>query len=326
MLEALFHQLIADRTSHEYTAVPIASVPDAFLGVDAVGRPALFLRSSVPSSEAPLRTAQVSLRLSAPFALTSPSSEALEGLFNCLICEATDPASIGTFLILVEALINSNSGDAISDATIANFFRSVVRLFAVQPTRDLAGARQGLWGELFMMRSMEGFRFWSPFWHAEPGRRFDFSADGKRVEVKTALEGPRIHHFSHRQIYALPGEQILIASLIVNIDDAGMSLRQLMEECRQAILDTPHFMKLERAVRRAGMEDPSEPGPRYDPQAASLNLAWYASEDVPHFRVPEPPGVSDTRYRVDLSTAPRKDIDEVTTSLKQWFSTQFTAA
>lgn len=99
-------------------------------------------------------------------------------------------------------------------------------------------------------------------------RRFDFSNERRRVEVKTTLGGPRIHRFSHRQIYALPGEEIVIVSLILREEDAGLSLNQLITEARSAIKETPFFITLERAVRRAGMDLQTETGPAFDAEEA----------------------------------------------------------
>ncbi len=314
MLRELYEQIAADISGHRFTARPINAFQGAYLAVDSQQRPALFMPTTGSSSEPPLRTAQVSLRLSGRFTITPNNAEPVTGTFDCLACEATEAPAIQTFLVLVESFVAHQP----SDITISEFFRTIVRLFAMPAARDLTAERQGLWGELFMMRTVNGFAFWAPFWHTEPTRRFDFSSIGKRVEVKTALEGPRIHHFGHRQIYPVPGEEIVVASLLVTYDDAGMSLRDLILECRRETASTPQFMSLERAVRRAGMDDGDETGPKFDPTAAAINLAWFDSQDVPHFQVPEPPGVSDTRYRVDLSTAPPLDEGAVTNWLQNW--------
>lgn len=325
MLKTLYDQLRKDVSPHRFTATPLVSLPNAYLAIDSAGRPALFRRASGPSPEAPLRTAQVSLRLGMPFTITPRSTHSITGLFDCLSCETSERGAIETFLVLVDAYLANHSASNV-DTSLSTFFRSIVRLFAVPPSRDLAAERQGLWGELFMMRSVNGYEFWATYWHTEPTRKFDFSAAGRRVEVKTTSNGPRIHHFSHRQVYALAGEEIVIASLIVNADDAGLTLRELIDECRHAIAATPEFIRLERAVRRAGMDDPSESGPSFDERAASIALAWFGSADAPHFRVAEPPGVSDTRYRVDLSTAPQMDPDNVSTWLQLWEPVQLPAA
>lgn len=136
-----------------------------------------------------------------------------------------------TFLVLVEAFLGQG-GQCPDMARLTSFFRSMVRLFSVTPARDIEGQRQGLWGELFVMSGVRGFAFWAPFWHSETTRRFDFSASNRRVEVKTTVGPERIHHFSHRQIFALEGEEIVIASLLVCQEGTGLSLRELIQEAR----------------------------------------------------------------------------------------------
>jgi hypothetical protein len=246
------------------------------------------------------------------------STTTSRGFFHMLSCESSEKIEIDSFLMLLEAFLANRPQQGVGEDSLVSFFRSMLRLFSVERARDVDAERQGLWGELFMMRCTRGFRFWAPFWHNEVTRSFDFSAPSKRVEVKTAVGGQRLHHFSHRQIYALEGEEILIASLLVRPEDAGVSLRDLIDECRAALRDSLHFLKVERAVRHAGMEDASDAGPVFDASEAERQLAWFRSADAPHFRMPEPPGVSETRYKVDLSAASCLSPQDVEAWLSTW--------
>ena len=194
----------------------------------------------------------------------------------------------------------------------------MVRLFAVSPANDLLSERRGLWGELFMMSRVRGFQFWAPFWHGEVIRRFDFSHGRNRLEVKLTTRSERIHYFTHRQIYSSGSEDIFIASIVAGEDDSGLSLRRLILDSRSALVGTPDYIKLEKAVRHAGMQDSAETGPVIDATEAEVSLAWFRSIHVPHFRVPEPQGVSETRYKVDLSTAPQITEAETDEWLDTW--------
>lgn len=314
----IFREVRNNPSGHTFTVAPVPQCHGVFLGVDTVGRPCLFVSAGERSIEPPLRTAHVLLHLSTEYSLAIGSGWPNLGLFHSLCCETSDKPEVDTFLILVEAFLARHEGQPIAADTLTSFFRSMVRLFAVGMAQDVEAERQGLWGELFVMTRVRGFRFWAPFWHSEATRRFDFSASGRRVEVKTTVGVERIHHFSHRQVYAVEGEEIMIASLLLRKEDAGLSLRELVYDARTALQDTPFYLKLERAVRRAGMEEDSETGPIFDAIEASRELAWFRSTEAPHFRVPEPPGVSETRYKVDLSTAPRLDPWELEEWLNLW--------
>lgn len=314
----LFIRVKEGTSGHAFTAEQLPQHHEVYLAADTSKRPCLFVRAEQWLPEPPLRTAHVSLQSSQKYCLTLADGSKHEAPFHALCCETAEQSDVDTFLVLIEAFLTRHQKQIITGEVLVSFFRSMVRLFSVGHARDLEGERMGLWGELFMMSRVRGSQFWAPFWHSETTCRFDFSAPGRRVEVKTTLGAQRIHHFSHRQIYAEGGQEILIVSLLVREEDSGLSLRNLIYECRETVVSTPYSLKLERAIRSAGMENPSEIGPVFDPAEAERNLAWFRSTDAPHFRMPEPPGVSQTRYKVDLSTAPRLELQEVDVWLDSW--------
>ncbi len=317
-LAALLSELKDRPSGHAFTVAPVPGNQDVLLGVDTTGHPVLFVLAEAGVVEPPLRTDKVSLHIGQSYSLASINDSPRIELLHALRCETTDLPDVETFLLLAEAFLVRQEAGGADRHTLTSFFRSMVRLFAVTPAKDLQAERRGLWGELFMMSRVRGFRFWAPFWHSEVTRRFDFSCGRNRVEVKITTRPERTHHFSHRQIYAIEGDDIVVASILAAEDDSGLSLRQLIEDCRGALLGTPDYLKLEKAVRRAGMESSTEPGPVIGAAEAEESLAWFRSRDVPHFRVPEPPGVTETRYRVDLSTAPRLTTVELDEWLRLW--------
>jgi len=318
----LISKLKDNPSGHVFTVAPIPDNGDTYLGVDQAGRPWFFLRVQESGHDAPLRTAQITLFPAQEYSISFTDAGTQTEVLHALKCDALNPTDVSNFLVLVEAFLANNKGKHIDDEALSSFFRSMVRLFTIEPARDLKAERQGLWGELFFMRQTRGYVFWAPFWHSEITRMFDFSSSGNRVEVKTTTGGQRVHHFSHRQVYALEGEEIIIASLLLREDDAGITLQELVGECRNSLLGTRHYLRLEKAVRRAGMDDPSIAGPGYDAHQASDSLAFFRSTEVPHFRVSEPPGVSETHYKVDLSLAPYLSQEEIDNWLNAWLMAQ----
>lgn len=313
----IYRRLKNNPSGHVYTVASIPGRDNVYLGSDTAGHPCLFVTASERMSDPPLRTAQVSLQLSQEYNIALDEGQARRQSLHAMFCESLDKTDLESFLTLIEAFLARYQGKQIEGEHLSLFFRSMVKLFSVTQARDLQAERQGLWGELFMMRQTRGFRFWAPFWHSEVTRLFDFSNGQKMVEVKTVVGQLRIHHFSHRQIYAVGGEEIVISSLLLREEDAGLSLRVLIDECRESLLGTSAFLKLERAVRQAGMEDSDVVGPKFDAAQAETLMYWFRSTDAPHFRMAEPPGVSETRYKVDLSTAPVLPHNE----FEQWIDT-----
>ena len=310
-IHSLFSDLTVAKLKYPYTIVQIPRRNGIFIGMDSETRPCLFISASDKILEPMLRTTRLSLFLNQSYCLSFPDSSKKRGNFHALICQSTERDDAETFLSLVEVFLTNNPDQNSVSKKLVSFFRSMSRLFTINPARDLKAERQGLWGELFLMRQIRGVKFWAPFWHSEVMQLFDFSMLNKHVEVKTAIGNNRIHHFSHRQIYPKQGEEIIVASLLVNEDDKGLSLRILIDECRSALIQTNNYLKLESAIRHAGMAGCLDPGPMFNPVEANKSLGWFRSTDLPHFCMPEPPGVSQTSYRVDLSLASQFDTDEL---------------
>ena len=317
-LEDVFRKLKENPSGHAYTVMDLPGYENAVFGVDLAGHPVLFVRADKGALEPSLHTKMVSLYIGNNYFVSNPEGVSGNELLHALCCETDEPTQIETFIVLSDSFLKHNSGNRIERDDLISFFGSMVRLFEVTPARDVWSEQLGLWGELFMMSRVLGFRFWMPFWHNETTRRFDFSYDYRRLEVKTTTRPERIHHFSHRQIYAMENEEISIISLVVKEDDSGLSLRQLIQDCRKAILGTPGYLKLEKAVRQAGMDQTTDVGPKFDALEAETSLAWFRSTDIPHFWMPEPEGVTGTRYKVDLSAAPRITSVELDEWLKPW--------
>jgi hypothetical protein len=291
--------------------------PDSYVALDRRERPALFLPVEGRSCGPRLQANVVSLRPRTQCVLFVGESESVNGEFHVLQCESSDPATVDTFVLLLDALLaRLRSGDVAADY-LSTFFRALVSLFSIGSSSDPAKERQGLWGELLLMKLLGGASAWAHFWHTDPYSRFDFSAGLKRAEVKTTVGDARVHTFSHRQLFTTGGEEVAIASLLLREDPDGLSLRGLIESCRRELSDRPiELAKLEAAVRNARMGDPLEPGPSFD--EPGVELAWFWAHEVPRFTQPEPPGVSETRYKVDLSSTPQIASLEVADWLGSW--------
>jgi hypothetical protein len=245
--------------------------------------------------------------------------ESVSGRFHVLQCESSDPATADTFVLLLDALLDRLRSGQVAADYLTTFFRTLARLFSVRPAPDPTKERQGLWGELLLMRIIGGTSAWARFWHTDPYRRFDFSAAHRRIEVKTTVGGARVHSFAHRQLFTTGGEQVAIASLLLRENPDGLSLKKLIEEGRNELSSEPaQLAKLEAVTRGARMSDPKELGPSFDETDASASLAWFWAREAPRFTQPEPPSVSETRYKVDLSATPEIPNFELTSWLSRW--------
>jgi hypothetical protein len=288
---------------HAYRALALTELPGSYVALDRSDRPALFVPAEGHATEPSQRASDVSLSLRVTCDLYLGEGQSVSGNFQVLQCESSDPTTVDTFVLLLDALLDRMRSKRFADGYLATFFRTLAQLFSVRPAPDPAKERQGLWGELTLMRCIGGVSAWASFWHTDPYKRFDLSAAQRRIEIKTTLGEARVHTFSHRQLFTTGGEQVAIASLLLREDPDGLNLRGLIEESRKELSGRPaQLAKLEAAVRSARMSDPLESGPSFD--ESGTELAWFWAYEVPRFTQPEPPGVSEARYKVDLSSTP----------------------
>lgn len=304
-----------------YKALPLIEPPGSYVALDRQNRPTLFIPDEGKTAEPSQRANDVSLELGVECKLYVGEHERVSGRFHVLQCQSSDSATTDTFVLLLDALLDRLRSGQVAVDYLATFFRTLARLFSVRPSSDPAKERQGLWGELLLMRILGGASTWARFWHTDPYKRFDFSAAHRRIEVKTTIGDARVHSFAHRQLFTTGGEQVAIASLVLRKNPDGLSLKTLIEEGRNELSSEPaQLAKLEAAARGARMSDLKEPGPSFDEVDASTNLAWFWAQEAPRFTQSEPPGVSETRYKADLSFTPQIADPDLTLWLNGWKS------
>lgn len=302
-----------------YRALAVAGPVSTYFGIDAREHPALFVLASKPLTRLSLRTDAVTLELGAECSMHVEGHGTVNGHFHLMRCEHSDQAAAETFTLLTDALLRHLVEQPVSSDNLTSLFRTLARLFRISPSPDLTKERQGLWGELFIMKVLGGASVWCRFWHSDLYSRFDFSADHRRIEVKTTLGPARAHSFSHRQLVPDGKEQIAVASLMLRASPTGLSLRELIETSRDEWLNDPtQLAKLESSVRAAGMGDSDASGPSFDAAYAAANLAWYWAEEAPRFTQAEPSGVSNTHYKVDLSGTPQIQSTDLEAWLISW--------
>jgi hypothetical protein len=289
---------------HSFRALPLPDRDGVFVGVDHLGRPCLFVVSPRLPRQAPLRTARVCLYPGMEFVLQLADGEHRRETLSALHCEAEGECDTDSFLLMVEAFLAEHPSSVPTFGDLSSFLLSLSSLFGTGRARDLRSERQGLWGELYIMRETRGYLFWGPYWHADNTGTFDFSGPRGCLEVKATTNTDRRHIFLHRQLYAgEPAVEVVVASLILLPSQDGLSLASLIAECRDSFRGTPWYPRLDAAIRRAGMTNLEDDGPAYDLVQAATGLQWYRTETIPHFPCPEPLGVSDTHYTVDLSSS-----------------------
>lgn len=182
---------------------------------------------------------------------------------------------------------------------IRNFF-NLKDLFMSQKKPSLIEL-QGMFGELFCIYHLKtnyGLDI-SSYYQKEEKRKFDFSiTDRKKIEIKTTLKPERIHHFLHQQLDTERFD-IKIISLKLQKDDCGMSLLDLIYECKD-IFSNYLFIILYIEIMTKNIDDSDLDSIKFNIEYAKNNLKIFNGTDVPRIKEKDINGVFNVEYDVDL--------------------------
>lgn len=162
---------------------------------------------------------------------------------------------------------------------------------------------QGLWSELFFIEQSDYPEKVILGWHSIPEEKFDFSFDKLRIEVKSSATESRTHHFSSAQLNPINNIEIIIASILVNTNVAGLSVIDLINKISSRL---DHFPKQKEklhliAYSTLGVDVKLVNEIKFNYELAKESLRFYKSEDIPKIKSTNiPKEVSNIRFTSNL--------------------------
>jgi hypothetical protein len=315
-LHSIIEEIKEKRKRAPFTVAAVPEREGVFIGLDNEDKPCVFISSQDSRHLPTIRTSHLKVEFSRKYKLALKDTEVREGSYHGILCMSDEQTDREIFVSIIDSMLKSSP--LLNTENINLLFHSLVNLFSVKPTQDFVNERRGLWAELFFMTQNGGIAQWADSWHSEPTRVFDFSSKNRRIEIKCTIRPERIHEFSHSQLISLPNQETAIVSYLLQEEDQGKSLRALIEEVRSQLSGSLHLIKLEKAIRRVGMHEPEEEGPRFNESYANQHSAWFKSTEVPRFTTDEPPGVSGTHYKSDLTNATQLSDQEIKSWVSDW--------
>lgn len=272
------------------------------LAKDSRGRPVVLLTAAgTETRPASLQLQNLQVEHGVRCRIAQGSGNTVESLFTVAQCRADDSLLQRCFLDLFDAILATlPESPSQRDVSQAIDRMSTLFLAVERPPRRAA---QGLWGELLLIIRAENPQLMAVSWHNEPSERYDFASGTQRVEVKTSADRSRRHHFSLEQVHPTQGLQCVVASMFLESSSAGISLGELWDQVRDILsgqaelrvhIDEVCFSSLGSSWQQARAL-------AFDEQLALNSLGFYDVRDIP--RLPEhmPDGVSEVRFRADLS-------------------------
>lgn len=186
---------------------------------------------------------------------------------------------------------------------ILQYFIELKDLFA-NSKKPSANELQGMYGELFTMYLLKeeyGIDV-TNYYQKEDRRKFDFSvSDKKKIDVKTTIKPERIHHFLQMQLDT-DRYDIKIISIMLQKDDVGTSLYDLITYCKNIFSNNLQFMiRVEKMIMNIDKENLMDI--KYNWQYSKDNIKLYDAISIPRLKEKNEEGVFNVEYDVDFSNS-----------------------
>ncbi len=222
--------------------------------------------------------------------------------YSIIQCLSSDSAVQACFLRTIGGVLVGLDGHVKAKDLVDLVDRLVVLFRLVGKPRERA--IHGLWAELCVILSASDPAMMIDAWHSQSMEHFDFSRGTERLEVKSSSMRSREHMFSFEQVYPPSGASVLIASVHVEEQTNGRSLGYLWDRVVDAAPNAEARLKVERVCAQSLGQDLGA-GRTFsgDWNVAVESLAFYQVADIPRPSGDCPPGVSQLRFRSDLSLA-----------------------
>ena len=286
-----------------YEAVRIAHDSRYRVGRDSEGNAVVLIETTGSAGAAALpdfegRHLQINHGLNC--AITMAGAEVERGRFSVVKCVEADDLLNDRFFDAIETLLRS-LGEMPATEELRQVVAGLIELFrlATQPSR---GTVQGLWAELWLIAQAREPEVLLDAWHSDPTDVYDFNSGAERIELKSAGQRIRRHHFSHRQLTPPAGTRVTIGSVFVESSGGGSTIAALVERIRRRVTQPRARRRLDHVVAatlgadwRSGMEA------AFDSQVASESLQFFEVRAIPSIPPGFPAAVSGIRYVSDLS-------------------------
>jgi hypothetical protein len=289
-----------------FSATPIAGRSRWHLGMCQHGRPTILIEASnshADSSHIPFsqKLQHIHIEHGVRCHLTTDLGDVVDGNFSILHCLSDDTDIQDCFFRSITGSLDSLPEPA-SASDVTDMINELVRLFQLMQKPNNREVR-GLWSELLIIAESENPIDMIHAWHNNATERFDFSRGDQRIEVKSSSTGSRNHIFSFNQVYPPSEVNVLIASVFVFEQTNGTSLGDLWDEVLN-IANTPELKSMIDCVCLDYLGEnaiSSRDFMTFDRHTATESLSYFDIDDIPKIPMNLPTGVSDVKFRSDLT-------------------------
>lgn len=276
--------------------------PWLFLGKSAEGRPAFLVEISEIGPTSPIvKLGSVVMYPSLQCRIKQGSKIGPERIYAVVSFVGNDASLTEHFITAVGAVLSAlgRKPSRLEITAALNKLVDLFRLASLEPRKTV----QGLFGELLVIATSRKPERLVECWHSEPDETFDFRDGLDRLEIKTSSTGFRAHSFSWEQLKGIDQGSCVVGSLLVDRRENGTPLRDLVARIRKKLLRHPEQLSkfeynLTACLGRALTESFEA---CFDEGGALKSISYFESKDIPQPSGPLPKGVSEMRFKSDLT-------------------------
>lgn len=261
------------------------------IGVDKCSNVAIVLQSSSPK-RFPIMQKTQNMSIECNMRVTySLEGEEREGTVHIIRCLSSNPREKELFLELVSVMLAN--GDYSEEAIMDTF--NMLRTFFNNKNEVSDNELIGLFAELYTIQTFHQSLKIANYWQSRDRMKFDFSfTDRLKLEVKATTKNTRVHHFRHEQLVTELFD-IYVLSYMLRYDDEGLSLYDLMMNCKPLLCFDPRKLMKINTILKNVSEDRLK-NMRFNREHLDSHAHFYRANDVPKFNESTPSGVANAEY------------------------------
>lgn len=303
--------LLSGAESVRFSASPIPGYEQHRIGADHKGNPALLIAVHEAPERVwmpPIELEHLSVQHDVICRVLQANGVLDERQVTVVSCVGAD-RMLRIYFLHVAATLIVSLGTLPTRSDVSRTVDRLAELFRAmrEPARKSV---QGLWAELFLISRVRDPNTVLAAWHTNPEDLYDFSADNQKIEVKSTISHIRQHHFRLEQLHPPDGTTLLVASILVERTGSGSSVIDLAHKIRVRLNNRPELlMHIDRLIGltlgeswRYAVED------SFSMEMAELFLGFFEPNAIPCVSLDLPVGVSDVRFKSDLTAVPTADL------------------
>lgn len=299
-----YYQAFSEKGNrHDFSLIPYTDT--LFIGRDSGGHASIVILSNRPKRSTirqKTKLLSVECNVSVIYNIESVFCKNVVHIIRCLAdSKKEEELFIELAPLFVDASIDENQEDAILETV------SILSSFFTDKKEPSYTELQGLFAELYTIRSyMEKINL-SKYWQSKDRMKFDFSLTATdKIEVKSTLKNERRHHFRHEQLLSNTFN-IYVISYMLREDDEGLSLYELINTIKPLLQSEPQkLLIIDRYVKNTTEERLKEI--RFNEHLLQYWRKIYLANEIPRFKENTPSGVSNAEYDCILDNV--KNISE----------------